>query len=409
MSVDAGVWQGERLSEEFARLTGLLRDQQALWRPFAFTHLQLPWERDHPELSRRLRALPLAQAEACGADDDAAAALCGELLPVARTVAERCRLPGLPRATPADGDDPGRELRDVPGRKQRQIAAFAARLPQGAAPVLEWCAGKAHLGRHIAAVQRCEVTALEHDAGLVAAGRALAEREGLPVRMQQVDVLQPAAADCIAPGQRIVALHACGDLHRQLLRHCAERHPHTLLLAPCCYQLIAAERHQPLSRAGMEAALPLTRDELRTAVQGTVTSPPRVQQRRRQLQAWRLGFDLLQRELRGSDEYLPTPALPQTVLREGFAAFCRQVAEHKRLPLPAAVDYAWFERAGGERLREVAALDLPRILFRRALELWLALDGALLLCEAGYRVELGAFCERRLTPRNIVLRAQCPA
>ena len=50
-------------------------------------------------------------------------------------------------------------------------------------------------------------------------------------------------------------------------------------------------------------------------------------------------------------------------------------------------------------------MELPRHGLRRALELWLVLDRALYLGEHGYSVSVGTFCERRLTPRNLMIRA----
>ncbi len=238
------------------------------------------------------------------------------------------------------------------------------------------------------------------------AGRQLAQRDNLPITFHQLDVLSPAAFAHIHAEQCVVALHACGDLHRQLLRGCVERQPAQLLLAPCCYHLTAAAQYHPLSQAGARSAVQLSRDDLRTAVQGTVTAPARVQQQRKNLQAWRLGFDVLQRELRVSAEYLPAPSLPLSVLHAGFPAFCAQLSEHHALNLPDGLDYQRYEAVGWERLRAVTALDLPRLLFRRALEVWLVLDRALLLRESGYAVAVGAFCRRELSPRNLLIRAQ---
>ena len=53
----------------------------------------------------------------------------------------------------------------------------------------------------------------------------------------------------------------------------------------------------------------------------------------------------------------------------------------------------------------MAGLELVRHLFRRPLELWLVLDYAVFLEEQGYRVRLGTFCDRQLTPRNLMLDA----
>ena len=48
-------------------------------------------------------------------------------------------------------------------------------------------------------------------------------------------------------------------------------------------------------------------------------------------------------------------------------------------------------------------IELVRHLFQRPLELWLLLDRALFLTEKGYRVTMGTFCEKRLTPRNVLI------
>ena len=49
---------------------------------------------------------------------------------------------------------------------------------------------------------------------------------------------------------------------------------------------------------------------------------------------------------------------------------------------------------------------IVRHAFRRPLEVWLALDLAVRLENDGYSVSLGRFCERRLTPRNLLISAR---
>jgi hypothetical protein len=234
----------------------------------------------------------------------------------------------------------------------------------------------------------------------------LARRENVAIRFHCVDVLQAAAASLLRREHDVVALHACGELHLQLLRNCAERQPRLLMLAPCCYQLIPDECYRPLSRQARADDLRLTTTDLHTAVRDSVTSPRRVREQRKTLQAWRLGFDGWRRTIQNGDSYLPTPSLPLSILNEGFESFFRIQAAHAGMTIPATLDYAACEAAGWQRLRDATALDLPRIAFRRPLELWLVLDRALYLQEHGYDVEIGTFCERALTPRNIMIRAR---
>lgn len=397
-------WIDSELESRWRRLHEILQHNEKFWRPQAFTYLKMSWESEHAALVQQLRKLSLPQAEQLASDDIALADFLSEFIPDAIAVAQATAVPKLstrPVANFANAE------RAVPGRKWQQIIEFISALPGNKNSTLEWCAGKAHLGRAVARAQQCHVTALEWNAELIADGRRLAQHENLPLTFQKIDVMSAQAINFISAEQRVIALHACGDLHTQLLRGCAQRKPDSIALAPCCYHLTQEHLYKPLSQYALQHSdFYLMRDDLRTAVQGSVTSPPRVQQQRKLLQAWCLGFDLLQRELRGIDEYWVTPSFPVSVLQQGFAAFCRQLAAIKKLELSASINFSFYENAGSERLREVTALDLPRLLFRRALEVWLALDRALYLREFNYAVELGVFCPRQLTPRNLLIRAR---
>ena len=140
----------------------------------------------------------------------------------------------------------------------------------------------------------------------------------------------------------------------------------------------------------------------------TVTAGARVRRQRDISMARRLGFDLLQRQLRGVDEYLPGPSLPSAWLERSFADYCHHLAALKELSTVGLQDWPALEAAGWQRLVQVRNLELLRGLFRRPLELWLVLDRALFLADQGYTVRLGTFCETPLTPRNFLLLAERP-
>ncbi|MFW6346712.1 MAG: methyltransferase, partial [Halomonas sp.] len=298
----------------------------------------------------------------------------------------------------------------VGGRKWQQIEAFLPRLrlAPGQVPV-EWCAGKGHLARSLARWHDVAVTALEWQPALCEQGRALAARQGAAVRMAVQNVMDEDAGNWLSPQTHVAALHACGDLHRRLLALAAAAGS-AVTLVPCCYQRTVDATYRPLSRRGRVLAesygLTFSRDDLALAVQETVTAPRHVQRSRERLGAWRLGFDRLQRELRGVDEYLPVPSLAYGRMPATFAGFCRWAADQKDLALPAGLDWAALEAEGWRRQAEVARLELARHLFRRPLEVWLALDRLCLLEEAGFTAELGTFCDRELTPRNLMIRGQ---
>ncbi|MCD8547932.1 MAG: hypothetical protein LRY38_05765 [Aeromonadaceae bacterium] len=121
--------------------------------------------------------------------------------------------------------------------------------------------------------------------------------------------------------------------------------------------------------------------------------------------SWRLTFDALQRDLRGENSYLPLPSFAKGLLAGELTAFIDWAAQTKGLILPAPLDLAPYQQQAEIRLAQVLRMELVLGLFRRPVELWLVLDYALYLEEQGYVVSLGEFCERPLTPRNLLLQA----
>ncbi|MBC7200082.1 MAG: methyltransferase [Pseudomonas balearica] len=395
------------LAERFRALDAFLLEHQSLWRPRPFVERRLAWEDDHPALAAWLRSRSLNDAEAVQRDPAMlkAPAPFATLAEQARRLSEVEPLPGHP--APA-GEH--RQQLDVPGRKWQQIEAFAARLQFTERPAhwLDWCAGKGHLGRYLAR-QGASLTCLEWDAELVREGARLSARLGISADHRGQDVLADSCATVLQPQHTAIALHACGDLHVRLLQLTVARECRQLALSPCCYNRIKAPTYHALSQLARDSALRLSRDDLGLPLSETVTAGARERRDRDQSMAWRLGFDELQRRLRGVDAYLPTPSLSTAWLRKPFADYCRHLATLKGLDAPGEQDWAALEQLGWQRLAEVRNLELVRALFRRPLEIWLLLDRALFLEEAGYRVRLGTFCSSDLTPRNLLLLAERPA
>lgn len=402
--IAAPVSMSQSLSALFSALTSLLHQYAEYWRPVAFREHQLPWMERHPGLVARLYALEPNQIDRLSDDAAALTDFMAVDLPFAQTLYSLTALPAFSRRETAAVHP--RFRAGIPGRKWQQVEGFASSLPDVTLPILEWCAGKSHLGFYLHACSGQPVTALERDAALVEQANTRARQEGVMLHSVVADVLTPAAAAFVQPAQQVVALHACGDLHERLLDLCVTRGVHRLHVAPCCYHKRTEDEYVPMSQQGREAALTLHKSELHTAVMETVTASASVRRQRIQLQMMRLGFDCLQRDVRGDDSFLPVPSLPARWAQADFAEFCLHCATLKGIELPATIDWQYYQQQGGQRFRQVSALDLVRFLFRRPLEIWLALDRALLLQEHGYAVRLGTFCSARVTPRNLLIQGQ---
>src|SRR5690606_30514250 len=258
-----------RLAAHFQALHSFLLRHQDLWRPRPFTHRHLPWEHQHPELGHWLRQRSLADAETAHHQP----ALPREAPPPFPALAAEALALSQVNTLPSGPPQGHAEPVAVPGRKWQQIQAFSDHLQFNRAPQhwLDWCAGKGHLGHHLAR-SGTALTCLERDEQLVDEGQRLARRNQLAAHHLRQDVMAADAAHHLGPAITPVALHACGDLHVRLLRLASSRGCRQLAIAPCCYNRIAGDSYQALSTVGHASALRLNRDELGLPLSETVTA-----------------------------------------------------------------------------------------------------------------------------------------
>lgn len=391
--------------ERFTQLSALLEKWEAFWRTPPFRHPVLPWAPGYSDLVRELNALTDPDVERLQADIFSDSPLSSRL-----PVADMARFTSLPPLSRDPAPLPRTWNPHIGGRKWQQIEAFVAHVDaEPGQQQVDWCAGKGHLSRILSRRHKVSVVALEAQENLCSEGLQLAQRQHASVQMVQQDVLATGVVHWFERDVHVSALHACGALHQRLLEVVAQTGC-AVTLAPCCYQRIPSQEYQPMSRLGRDLAgkhgLHLSREDLALAVQETITAPRSDRLARARGNAWRLGFDLLQRRIRGIDEYQHLPSVSHGRIPSSFEAFCRWAAVLKGLKLPPQCDWHSLEREGWSRYAEVSRLELVRHLFRRPLEIWLLLDRALFLEEAGFRVEIGTFCARDVTPRNLILRAR---
>lgn len=370
-----------------------------LWHSQPFREIRPDWCTQWPALTAELLALDDSEQLRLADDDEAAARF------LARHIKDLDALPDLARVVACSStalpDQRPFWAWEIPGRKRAQIEAFAASTVCSGQPVVDWCGGKGHLGRLLALHWGIEVTTLEIDPILCVDGELLARRSGAAQRFIESDVT--ALGSSASHAGHAVALHACGHLHRSLVEHAATRGMAALDVAPCCYYRGLEGDYQPLSGPLLTG---VTADDARLAVTESVTAVPRRLRQRDREMAWKLGFDTWRRQSSGVDEYRSFKPVPSAWMRGRFADFMAQMVSREMLPLPAEKLMDELERRGWARQREVMRLLILRSAFRRPLEVWLALDLAVRLENDGYSVSLGHFCERHLTPRNLLISAR---
>ncbi|MCK8044107.1 SAM-dependent methyltransferase [Shewanella sp. 1CM18E] len=407
--------------QKLKQIDTLLTQSQMLWRCRSFECQDLPWQQEFPALAKLVWQLDdelLDKIDACQytLNKTLLPALIADLTAQAKDwPIELLEQSAIGNAKPVDTEalstpqllddtDEPHFSAHIKGRKWQQINAFVAQLPQDNTPVLEWCAGKGHLGRLIAKAQHREVVSLEWQQSLCSAGEQFAKQWQLPQRFICADAFA-GQSEQLHRDQLAVALHACGDLHVQLLKHATDAGTKQLVVSPCCYHLIRDKQYQALSKVAQASELKLSRADLQLPLQQSVIANDKHKAYRLQEMVWRLGFDALQREARQTDSYLPVPAIKQSQLNGEFSDFCKWAAEAKSVKLTGDIDWQHYCQLGEQRQKLTRRIDLVAHLFRTTLEQWLLLDRVCYLEEHGYQVNLSEFCANSITPRNALITA----
>jgi len=388
------------LAQQFAALDTLLFSTRQYWQCTAFDYDAIPW----PELSSLLWALDDQQVSELDSDQNALYAYFAKAIKGLDELKSLCELP----TTQQTRDEfPFWISNGIKGRKFEQLQDFVAAISQQKSqyPVLEWCAGKGHLGRMLAFNGAPSIHSIELQAHLCEQGQHSANQQQLSMQFSQANVLTDDVTEYFKVQQHAVALHACGRLHQTFMQQASNAKTQQISFSPCCYHLFTDNDYQAMSEPAKQSLLALTHRDLKLALQETVTAPSRVDKVRKTEVEWRLGFDALRKSVTAEQHYVSVPSVNKAIFSDSFKSFCLWAAEKKSLSLPEDIDYHEFLAIGKQRKRVTERVELVRHVFRRAIEVWLVLDRALYLQQQGYQVTVSTFCEKQLTPRNILIQA----
>jgi hypothetical protein len=394
------------MQSKFQTIDTFLVTHQSLWRFEAFLQcfdgVSL-WQQQYPRLHQWLENLSIEEIEQLKNDTDELINQLSHLIPELGLIPQLISLPStqyslLERNLALEAGIPGRKLSQIKALGQSVLKQHHGH------EWLEWCSGKGYLGRILAFNSKQPVVSFEYQQALCESGQSEAAHLDLPMTFVQGDAFESESAQVFHSDQHAVALHACGDLHVRLMHNAAAAKTKALSFSPCCYHLTHHDTYQAQSSLGQNSELRLTKQELRIPLQETVTGGERVKRHRQQEMSFRLGLNALLREELGFSEYMPVPSIKKSMLSEGFEAFCLWAAEQKGILLPK-VNFAHYEKVGTQYFWQMERLSLVQQSFRRLLEIWLVLDKAMFLQEKGYHVDLSEFCNRKDTPRNILIHA----
>jgi hypothetical protein len=195
---------------------GLVRGEP-LWRPKPFHEPLVAWRAHYPTLHRAVKCLSDGELDWLQRDVRALHTFVAEHEPSFAATADWSRRVDEAAAQWHAPLPPtrGRDHVGVPGKKWRQVEAFASAMPKRRLPAVEYCSGKGFLSQRLVAHGAAAgATCLELDATLCASGTRLAAAAGLPLTFVAHDVLADMLPHAAAERHKMhVALHACGGLH----------------------------------------------------------------------------------------------------------------------------------------------------------------------------------------------------
>lgn len=349
-----------------------------------------------------LAALDPAALAAC--ERDGLARHCAELgappdlVDLARQATAVARLPSLdPPPLPGPGHRVSR-------RKRAQVAAFAGLVDAWSPPVarvVDIGAGHGHLTRHLAQALGVGGLGLDNAPDRVATANRLAGAE-----FATVDLF--ATAPALRADDLVVGLHACGALSDRLLDVACAAGAAVAVIGCCLHKIPTATRPPRVPAETDAVALPracLGLANINRGAQGVESSLAdnlRARARRAGLR-WLLrqrGLALREgEEMHGVNRRRAHDPLPDLAAR---------VLAHRGLAPATPAELAAAERAGIAESEAIRRWSIARRLLGRPLEVYLALDRALSLARAGYRVRLGTVWPAAISPRNIAILGAPP-
>lgn len=390
-------------NERFQSLDRYLTDLKRFWQFEAFHHGDYPWQATDPALCEFLDNITEQELLTYQQHPNTLlphlSAFIGNLL--ALTDELFC----VPLLAPKEIKTPFWLSNGIKGRKWSQISAFANQV-NNQNEIVEWCAGKGHLGRLISWQQELPVTSIEWQQSLCEAGEAESKKMQLNQHFKQADVLKGEADYYIKPDVHAIALHACGDLHLRLITLAKTQQPAQLTISPCCYHLTQKTTYQPYSRVAKTSLLNISKQQLKLAVNKQTTTGKRQSRLSEQEVLWRLAFDELQKQMLKTEHYFPLPSFPKALLSGQFSEFVNWAMLEKSLQFQLPACLQPFLELAQKRVKKVRRMELLSQFFVRPLELWLVYDRALALQESGYQVRLSTFCAEKITPRNLLIQAR---
>jgi hypothetical protein len=388
------VWSLEKNTNEIGHL---LEQYQDFWSGRPFGQEKLSWEDKFPELSQFLRSWSPEDVEKFERHPHLhprTPLLLKEIFQHGSSLTE------LPILYDSKFSLPPKLSYHIKERKWSQITHLLSMMNPPYSGFVDWCCGKGHLGRTLSQVFDVPLRGLDIDPALIEQAQHLSKLQKEQC-FTTCDLLQRQHVPQMEG--TMVALHSCGDLLDCAMNVMVEQNMEQGIFVSCCYHRIKSSYWNHKSNLCSQHKLRLTTFDLRIPSTFEYSASAKIRVRRRREMEYRVGFDLLLRDVLGNKTYQQISSVPDKWKDGSFEEFVKKLSEREGVSIEDGRDLNAYLRKGKEKLCQIRGLGSLRSLFSRLIELWIVGDRALWLQEQGRDVHVGIFAPEEVTPRNLVI------
>ncbi|HET9240282.1 MAG TPA: methyltransferase [Oligoflexus sp.] len=300
-------------------------------------------------------------------------------------------------------------------KKQHEIGALLPFLKRqkealGIERAVDIGGGVGHLARTLVTTLDIPMVTIDRDEALQKEGRSLLHK------LKLKDIPLEFVAGTMEPGPQheldphfqgaclSLGLHTCGPLAwTHLKKSQASR---AVLNFGCCYDRMDVERDCQQSAWARKHPVPLTSFALFLATRGRRRSLQELAMQEK-VNTYRLALHLFLQEEGHADGFRAVGDASRATYDLGFTAYAADRFRFLGLDCSSHRAQAFISRPDVQRsMREFFVINVVRNVFARPLEVILLLDRVLWMEEQGHAVELLAFFDHSLSPRNLGLFAE---
>ena len=298
----------------------------------------------------------------------------------------------------------------VKGKKQHEIQRLLEFLAKEKPKrILDICGGQGNFAYLTSRHLGIEVESLDFDPELQQMGlqknKKLVQQGRPPIRFRHGDLQSDLnnLPRVFKEHQTSIGLHTCGPLavnHIELAKSAEQKQ---FLNLGCCYHRLQKSPKNMATESRLVAIM--SHFALTLATRGHINITEADFQMKKRVKNYRYAFHLLLNQQLGIEEFISLGNTPPRVYRQDFQSYCEyqlknlgpKFSQLKRVQLNSFYDSPSTQKIIGE----VFAATLIRFLMGRGLECLILTDRCLRLENKGYDVDMFAFFEEKISPRNL--------